>query len=331
MSAATGPQPSGKPRHGAAFYCVCDDRYFVGAVAMINSLRLVGHREPIYVLDLGLSGEERELLSPEVKLVAATTSAPPWLLKTAAPLAHPAEVMVLIDADIIVTRPLAELIERARDGRVVAFENDVDRFVPEWGELLELGPIRRAPYVCSGLVLAGGEAGAHVLDLMDDRQRRVEVGLGYFGSNLPGYPFTYPEQDVLNAILASQGEPDRVVALDHRLAPMPPFDGLEVIEEGSLRCAYEDGTEPYAVHHFGAKPWLEPTHHGVYSRLLRRLLIRPDIAIRVPRDRLPLRLRSGPLAYAERKRVNLGQRLRWHVREPLTAQVRGIARGRNEA
>ena len=28
----------------AAFYCVADERYFLGAVAMINSLRLVGHR-----------------------------------------------------------------------------------------------------------------------------------------------------------------------------------------------------------------------------------------------------------------------------------------------
>jgi hypothetical protein len=300
------------------------------SVAMINSLRLLGHGEPIYLLDHGLTREQRDLLAPEIKRVAAQRAAPPWLLKTVAPLAHPAEVMVLIDADIIVTRPLSELIERARDGKVIAFENDVDRFFPDWGELLDLGPVRRGPYVCSGLVLAGGEAGSHVLGLMDDRQRRVDVELGYFGSNLAGYPFTYPEQDVLNAILASRAEPDQVVALDYRLAPMPPFKGLELIDEGLLRCAYADGTAPYAVHHFGAKPWLEPTHHGVYSRLLRRLLISPDVAIRVPQDELPLRLRSGPRAYAERKRVNLGQRLRWHVREPLAAHVRGIARGRNE-
>jgi hypothetical protein len=34
----------------AAFYCVADERFFLGAVGLINSLRLVGHAEPIYLL-----------------------------------------------------------------------------------------------------------------------------------------------------------------------------------------------------------------------------------------------------------------------------------------
>ena len=38
----------------AAFYCVADERYFLGAVGMLNSLRLLGHAEPIYVLDCGV-------------------------------------------------------------------------------------------------------------------------------------------------------------------------------------------------------------------------------------------------------------------------------------
>ena len=42
---------------------------------------------------------------------------------------------------------------------MVAFENDIDRFVPEWGELLGLGEVRRQPYVSSGLVFAGPAAG----------------------------------------------------------------------------------------------------------------------------------------------------------------------------
>ena len=91
----------------AAFYCVADERYFLGAVGMINSLRVLGHDEPVFVLDCGLTDEQRELLAPHATLVAAPRDAPPWLLKTIAPLRHPAEVMVLIDADIIVTRSLA--------------------------------------------------------------------------------------------------------------------------------------------------------------------------------------------------------------------------------
>jgi hypothetical protein len=303
------------------------DVFFLGAVGMINSLRLLGHREPIFLLDLGLEGWQRELLEAEATVIPAPADKPPWLLKTAAPLRHPAETMVLIDADMVVTRPLGGLIAQAAEGRVVAFENEMDRFVPEWGELLDLGEVRRQAYVCSGLVLAGGALGAQVLRLMDDRQRRVEFEHTYFAGNVADYPLLYLDQDILNAILASRVEPDRVAALPYRLAPMPPFDGLEVIDEGSLRCAYADGAEPYVVHHFVVKPWLEPTHEGVYSRLLRRLLTGPEVAIRVPEREIPLRLRSGPLAYLERKRVNAGQRFRWHVGEPLSARVRSL-RGR---
>ena len=43
----------------AAFYCVADSRYFPGAVGLVNSLRLVGHREPILVLDTGLTDAQR--------------------------------------------------------------------------------------------------------------------------------------------------------------------------------------------------------------------------------------------------------------------------------
>jgi hypothetical protein len=300
------------------------DVYFLGAVGMINSLRLLGHREPIYLLDLGLTDEQRTLLAPEATIVPAPDDSPPWLSKTAAPLAHPAETMVLIDGDVIATRPLTELIARSSAGQVVAFENETDRHVPEWGEVLDLGPIRRQPYLCSGLVLAGGSAGTELIRLLDDRQRRVEFEQSYFGEDVREYPLRFLDQDVLNAILASRIEPQHVAPLEYRLAPMPPFSGLRVADEATLRCAYDDGVEPYVVHHFGAKPWLEPTHHGVYSRLLRRLLIGDDVSIRVPEAELPLRLRRGPLAYAARKRTNIGQRFRWHVTEPISAQVRAL-------
>src|SRR6266511_2028041 len=273
----------------AAFYCVADARYFAGAVGLVNSLRLVGHDEPIYLLDCGLTGPQRELLAACVTVVAAPTDAPPWLLKTAAPLAHPADVMVLLDTDVVVTRSLRPLIERAAGGHLVAFENPIDRFVPEWGELLDFGRT-------------------------------------FWRRNEPGYPFTYADQDVLNAILATRVAPDLLVALDARLAPTPPFTGLRVIDERALRCAYDDGVEPYLVHHHVVRPWLEPTHHGVYSRLLRRLLVGPEIPIRVPKDAIPLWLRSGPLAWAKRVSINARERFRWHVREPLEARIRRRAR-----
>ena len=60
---------------------------------------------------------------------------------------------MLIDADMIVTRSLGELIERAaRAGR--RLRNRLDRFVPEWGEMLGLGSCAAQPYVCSASLLA---------------------------------------------------------------------------------------------------------------------------------------------------------------------------------
>ena len=290
----------------AGFYCVADDRYFLGAVGLVNSLRLHGHEEPVFVLDCGLTPGQRELLATEARIVDPPGGGElhPWLLKTVAPLAHPAEVAVLIDTDMIVTRSLAPLVERAAEGAVVAFENDTPRFVPEWGELLDLGEARPGPYVSSGLVLAGGEAGARLLALMDDRQERVEIERTVFGTGEGGYAFRFPEQDVLNAILRTRIGPEHQEALVNRLAPNPPFAGVRLSDEAAVRVRYDDGTEPYVLHHFHRKPWLEPIFHGLYSRLLARLLLGPGIALRVEPEEVPLRMRSGARARVARARVD---------------------------
>ncbi|HEX6116096.1 MAG TPA: hypothetical protein VFY99_03280 [Solirubrobacterales bacterium] len=305
----------------AAFYCVADERFFLGAVGMINSLRLVGHGEPVYVLDCGLTLAQRERLSAEAVVVPGPADSPPWLLKTIAPLAHPAEVAVLIDADMIATRSLLPLIEQAAGGRVIAFENYADRFCPDWSDLLDLGPLRRRPYVSSGLVALGGEERGRVLELLDDRQRRVDIELGFYGRKVAGYPFTYPEQDVLNAILMSQEGPDRVTRLGNELAPNPPFRGLRLRDPATLRCSFRDGTEPYVVHHFVRKPWLEPTYTSVYSRLLSRLLLAADGAIRVPDTDVPLWLRRGPRARWARAWASAKDLPRWHLGDRLPAPI----------
>jgi hypothetical protein len=77
-----------------------------------------------------------------------------------------------------------------------------------------------------------------------------------------------------------------------------------VLDERTLRCAYEDGVEPYLLHHFSAKPWLKPTPEGIYTQLLRRLLLGPELAIRVPEHDLPLHLRTGLIGDAVRSWVS---------------------------
>jgi hypothetical protein len=307
----------------AAFYCVADERYFVGAVSLVNSLRLLGHTEPVNVLDCGLTAAQRELLAPQTSLLAASgDGTPPWLLKTVAPLESPTETMVLLDTDMVATRSLAPLIERAAAGRIVVFANPLQRRPSDWGELLGLGPMRPMPYVSSAAILVHGPLGRDVLAILSDLQSHVDFDRTYWRAGVSDYPWLYADQDVLNAILATRVEKERIEVLDERLASTPPFAGLRIVDEGSLHCAYEDGAEPWLVHHHVVKPWLEPTHHGIYSRLLRRLLIGSDLAIRIPDSEVPPHLRSGLRAWARRTGVNARQRGRWHVREPLAARAR---------
>jgi len=309
----------------AAFYAVANSRYFLGAVGMLNSLRLLGHREPVYVLDCGLTPHQRELLAPHATLVPGPDQSPPYLLKTIAPLRHPAEVTVLIDTDIIVTRPLTELIEQAGRGTVAAFRTAYERFFEQWSELLGLGAVRRRPYVCSALVFGGGEEGQEVLRLMDEGQAHVPPGESRdpreFFRTVASSPLQLADQDVLNAVLCARPEPDRVVTLDHRLAPEPPFAGLRLLGDDALGCAYEDGSQPYALHHLGPKPWLAPMRDGPYSRLLARLLLGPGIELKVPEADVPLRLRKGLLAGASRRLAGLQGRFRSSVREPLSWRI----------
>jgi hypothetical protein len=323
----------------AAFYCVADSTYFLGAVGMLNSLRLLGHREPLFILDCGLTPAQRELLAPHAALVPGPVDVPPCLLKTIAPLRHPAKVMVLIDADIVATRSLAGLIERAAEGCVVAIKDGEDRYFPEWGDLLGTAVPRRQAYVSSSLVILGGGPGQEVARLMDELQAQIDLQGTPFATRVPdraffhgdyataatSHPFFYPEQDVLNAILAAKLDPGQVEVLDRRLEANPPFAGVRVIDETALRCAYPDGTEPYALHHLAVKPWLEPARHGPYSRLLRRLLTGADVPLRISEGELPLRLRSGVRAWLDRKRVDVGETIHWHVHEPLAARFRSRA------
>jgi hypothetical protein len=316
----------------SAFYCLADERFFLGVAGLINSLRRAGHDQPIYLLDIGLTTGQRDRLASEVTVVPGPRDVAPWLLKTLAPRANPAEVMVLIDADMIVTRSLAPLIDRARDGGVIAFCNDRDRFCPEWGDLLDLGPLRRERYISSGLVALGGGEGAEVLELLHDRQRRVNIELGFYGRDVPGYPFTFPEQDVLNAILDTRPDPDRTVRLANRLAANPPYRGLRIVDGGALRCAYDDGTEPYVLHQFVRKPWLERMHHGIYSKLLVRALLDDGAAVEVKESELPLRMRRGARARVARLAVDIADLSRWYVTEVIPDRVRSrLGRPRHEA
>jgi hypothetical protein len=288
--------------------------YFLGAVGMINSLRLAGHTERIVALDCGLTAAHRELLEGEVTIVDAPSGREPFTLKPYAALAHPSDLMVLIDTDMVVTRSLAPLLERAAEDGVVGFRNPVDRFVPEWGELLDLGELERRPDLCSGFVAAAYDPGYEVLELLEDRQRRVLFDRSYFGGREHEYALHFADQDVLNAVLSARVASERVELLDSDLAPMPPFDEVELLSIDPLRCTGRGGLEPFLIHQsMPWKPWNVPMYDGVYSRLLRRMLVGPDLAIRVPEAEVPRTLRDGVMGALSRRRVNAVEQVQWRV------------------
>ena len=291
----------------AAFYCVADERYFLGAVAMINSLRLLGHTEPIYMLDVGLDPAQREAIEAKVEVVdpPAGFELEPFMAKAIAPIADPAEVMVLIDVDMIAIRALDELIERARRGRVIAPALPMERFFSEWGELTGLGPAQPGlQYVTSGIVFCGGTPGMMVVEQLGALAAAVDIPRTFKGGNETTYPFHYVDQDLLNAILSTTLDASTVETIAEELVVAIPFTNIQVDDPATLSCVESHGNSPYLLHHvFGVKPWLEVTPDSAYSCLLRRCLSGPDLAIALPPELIPPRLRSGPFSALSRVRA----------------------------
>jgi hypothetical protein len=272
-----------------AFYAVANEPHFLGLVALLNSLRLQGHLDPLLVADCGLAGWQRELLVPHAEVVEADRGIPPHLLKPVLPRARPAEKMVLLDVDLVAVRPLTPLLDET--AAVVAFADPVaHRFHPEWAELLDLPPIRPHTYLNSGFFVLNGGVGRSVLDVVAVKQEKIDAAKSRYAGGRSSSPFYYLDQDVWNAVLASSVDPGELVVEPADLAPHPPFTG-------------SDECEPFLLHHIDRKPWLDSTRANAYSRMLPRLLLGPDVTLRLQPDEVALRLREGRLAALERARV----------------------------
>jgi hypothetical protein len=303
-----------------AFYSVCDSRHFLGLVALLNSLRFVGHDEPFFLVDAGLTDEQRRLIQGHVTTIPAPPSVPPMFLTPLGPLQHPARVAVALDADIIVTRALNELIDDAEAGRLVAFVNNApndDRFFAAWGSALGLGPLRRQPYLAAGQLFIPAALNRRVLELWSDLQAKVPVQWTRYGGARLSDPFYFADMDVFNAIVAARLDLEELSIVEHRLAPNPPFTGVRLVDEECLLCAYADGMRPFFLHHILAKPWLRATRRNLYSMLLPRLLLAADVTVRLEPHHVPLRLRRGRLAAADRLRAHVQAATYWYTRRQL--------------
>lgn len=286
-----GPRASS----ATAFYTLSDEHHFLGVVALLNSLRLSGHAEPLVVSDIGLNERQLALLEPHVELFSPT-----WrhgevidFLRHQAPLLDRRSHSVIVDADIIVLRSLVPLLELSDQKSIVAVTDGVpQRFYPEWGGLLRLGEAVPHTYVNTGFVVYPADPGLEVMELVRDRAHVVGREQTLRGSGVSSDPFYYSEQDVFNGVMACR-PPSELIALPHDAAPHPPFSGVEVTDPWTLAARRPSGDQPYALHHVLAKPWLARTRENAYSRLLPRLLLADDLTIGLLPEDVPRRFRAG--------------------------------------
>ena len=277
------------------FCTIADSAHYVGLVALVNSLRLHGHHDPISVLDVGLSAAERAELAPHCDLVdPPVRGRHPWLLAPHACLARPATVVVTIDADVIVTAPLDLILARARDGQICAFPDPLgDRWFAEWEHAFDL-PVapRHETYVNTGFVAFSTRVFPDLLPEWAARCDGVDVTPATPALDL-GDPLGLADQDAFNALLMTVVPPGRVSVQPADEAVQGPWllSQTQVDDVRTLACSF-DGTAITLLHSFGTpKPWqAQPrrlVRRSAYLLCLRRLLVSDDVALRSMLPRVP--------------------------------------------
>jgi hypothetical protein len=279
------------------YYTVADEAFFVGAVGLLNSLRITGNEGALVVLDCGLGSEQRQLLAPHARVVPvpAEIASQPALAKPFVSRLEPKGVVVLLDSDVIVTRSLHEIVADARNGRICAYPSSAgerDRWFPEWHDVLGLtAPLRRQIYMSAGLIAFSADRWPHLLERWSETCDRLPRD--QFLTRAKGrHPFWLGEMDALNALLMSEIPSDAVLALPAEEAVLTgDLHRVQILDSGSLSCRHRDRS-PTCLHYSGRrKPWnvgsWRWTHANAYARLLPRVLFGADVALRLPRTAVP--------------------------------------------
>lgn len=284
----------------ATLYTVCDARYFLGVVALRNSLAITNPGVELVVLDRGLTEAQRRRLEPWCRLAPVDPAIPAHSLKPHALELGPQGVVATIDSDMIVTAPLDELFASAEEGRVVAFEDPhADRWFAEWeGPLALPGPPRRQPYVNAGFVALSAERQPDLLARWRDACARLPVRQDD-GDDWAD-PFRDRDQDALNAVLMSAYPRRDLEVRPAREAPlMEELRRTRLEDPASLRCTL-DGAPVAILHAAGPrKPFAAARlEWSAYARAMPRVLLGPDVPVRMAREEVPPWLRGSAAAEA---------------------------------
>jgi hypothetical protein len=313
-----------RPAH-ARIYTLADSNYFVGLVALLNSLRLTGNEQELVVLDCGLSAQHRDLLEGHATVVPLSPEvadrkflAKPYLYQHVSP----DELVVYIDSDILVTAALDPILASAAAGRICIAPLDWpekrQRRRAEWQHLFGLtAPLREETYVNAGFLALSAKHWRPLLERWGQVTASIPDGVLFHG-DIDANPLWAGDQDAFNALLMSEVPAGTVELLPEQAIVFPPnLERIDVLDADRLECAI-DG-EPVAMLHYSwvPKPWeprawrrMEQPLRDAYARLLPRILFAEDVALPLdPRD-VPAWLRPGAFGAAARQRTAFARRLR---------------------
>lgn len=287
------------------YYTIANAPFFPGVVALLNSLRLTGNSGELAVLDVGLTAQQRQVLEGHVRLHTLPPGAEttPFLAKPFPHLLEDRGTIVIIDADVIVTRHLGDIVELADAGAICVYPDHPeaqDRWFAEWEEVFALRePLRRGRYMGAGFVALSLDRWRPFLRRWWEASERIPEGRHFARER--EQPFWAGDQDALNALLLSEVRPDEIEALAEGEAVL--WDSLpevEVVDERTLACRH-DG-RPTALLHYSYRPkpwqpraWIRVTDDA-FVRLLPRVLFADDVEIRLDPSQVPLWVRPGPAA-----------------------------------
>jgi hypothetical protein len=287
----------------ATFYTVTDEAFFPGTVALVNSLRIVGHTEPLVVLDNGLTGAQRERLEEVATVLDApdgTGSMPPPTLKPFPHLFDAKGTVAIIDSDMIVSASLAPAFSLAAQGKICLYAapdwpSDRARWFPEWQELFALrAPLRREPYLNNGFVVFSTDHWPQLLRDWWVACSRIPVGSVFTSQE---HALRLGDSDALNAILMSEVGADSV-ALPAEGLQAAPGDDVVVADEDRLVCV-RDGVQVSLLHHWARpKVWsrrgkLRLRESDAYVRVFSRVVFGPGVALPLTKSDVPWWLRPS--------------------------------------
>jgi hypothetical protein len=319
------------------FFTVSDSKYFVGTVALANSLRLTGNPGNLAVLDLGLTPDQRRRLGTAANVVdlpADVALRHPWFAK---PLAHrfrSSGVLALIDSDMVAVRSLAPELGSAAAGKIVVFpshEVDRDRWFAEWEADFALAePLRRGRYLNSGFVALSLDRWPQLFPRWERACKRIppeEVGVEFVRRSR----FAGGDDDALNAILRSEVPESALdVRPDNESILHDALRNVDILDPRSLECSYRG--RPPALLHFAlrGKPWQwqawrRARTDDAYMRLLPRLLFARDLPVRVEPEEVAVWLRPTRPGHAALRVLDLYDRLVGFVRDGNTGMIKRVA------